>query len=213
MAREPVAGRVKSRLARSIGAVEALRFYRGAVRAVIVRLARQPFWQTLIAVAPDAALRSRAFPPHARLIKQGGGDLGQRMQRPMRQLPPGPVCVIGTDVPAIEVGDVRRAFRLLGAADMVFGPAADGGFWLVGARRRPRVIEPYAGVRWSRPATLAQVLANLSPHKVALTTGRSDVDEREDLQREGPYFARVVRPSQPPPSAIPGLVDQTATDR
>ena len=109
----------------------------------------------------------------------------------MRALPPGHVCLIGTDVPDISVADVRRAFRQLGDHDAVFGPAEDGGFWLVGLRRTPRVIDPYrGGVPWSRPDTLARTLANLSGGRVGFTTRHRDVDSAADLARNRGRYAR-----------------------
>ena len=198
MAKLPVAGQVKTRLARGIGASEALRFYRATARAVFGRLARQPFWETIVAVAPDAAVSSHAWPHLAprssRLVPQGRGDLGARMQRPMWKLGPGPICLVGTDVPDIDVDLVRQAFRRLGSHDAVFGPAEDGGFWLVGLRRRPRIIEPYAGVRWSHAATLSDVLSNLQSHRVGFTGRLSDVDDATDVVRLGGSIGRRVLP-------------------
>ncbi len=193
MAKLPVAGRVKTRLAREIGTAEATRFYRATLRAVVARLGRQPFWETLIAVSPDSGVASPMLPSRVCRIGQGSGDLGRRMHRPMRALPPGPVCVIGTDIPAIGVADVRRAFRALGSADAVFGPAEDGGFWLVGFRRRPRVVWPYANVGWSRPDTLAAVVANLDGLTIAATRRLWDVDSRADHRRLGGAHGRLVR--------------------
>ena len=192
MVRAPVAGRVKTRLARGVGVAEALRFYRTQSQAVIGRLARQPFWETILTVTPDCDRASRVWPSDVARIGQGGGDLGARMQRPMRTLPPGPVCVIGTDIPGISVTHIRRAFSVLGRRDAVFGPASDGGFWLVGMRRRPRVIAPYAGVRWSHAETLADVIANLAPDRVGFTATLHDVDEAADLVRVGGGLGRVV---------------------
>ena len=194
MVRAPVAGRVKTRLARGVGVAEALRFYRVQSRTVIGRLARQTFWQTLLTVTPDRDRASRVWPGDVVRVPQGGGDLGARMQRPMRTLPPGPVCVIGTDIPGIRVAHIRRAFSVLGRRDMVFGPASDGGFWLVGMRRRPRLVEPYAGVRWSHAETLADVIANLAPHRVGFTATLHDVDEAADLVRVGCGLGRMVMP-------------------
>lgn len=193
MARVPVAGRVKTRLARDVGTSEAIRFYRSAASALIARLAGLPFFETWITVTPDADASSRQFPLHVRRMGQGGGDLGRRMQSPMRQLPPGPVCVIGTDIPGIEVAHLRRAFRELGRRSIVFGPAEDGGFWLVGQRRRPRLLEPYAGVRWSQPDTLQRILASLNPRDVAFTDRRADVDTRDDLVRDQALIGRRTR--------------------
>ena len=193
MARLPVAGRVKTRLAREIGTAQATRFYRATSRAVIARLGQQPFWQTIVAVDPDRDTTSPMLPAGVRRMAQGGGDLGGRMQRPMRKLPPGPVCVIGTDIPAIRVADIRRAFRLLGRCDAVFGPAEDGGFWLVGMRRRPRMPWPYDGVPWSRPDTLAAVVANLAGLAVGFTTRLADVDTEADLKpTAGNFGCRVL---------------------
>ena len=56
---------------------------------------------------------------------------------------------------------IAAAFRLLGRHDLVFGPAEDGGFWLVGARRRPRLPPLFGQVRWSSPHALADTLADL----------------------------------------------------
>lgn len=192
MARLPVAGRVKTRLAREIGTAQATRFYRATSRAVIARLGQQPFWQTVVAVDPGSGVASPMLPGGVRRVPQGDGDLGARMHRPMQALPPGPICVIGTDIPSIRVADIRRAFRLLGRCDAVFGPAEDGGFWLVGMRRRPRTPWPYDGVRWSRPDTLAAVVANLAGLAVGFTTRLADVDTEADLQMTGGNFGRRV---------------------
>jgi rSAM/selenodomain-associated transferase 1 len=198
MAKVPIAGWVKSRLAHEVGVVRATMFYRVAMRNVIARLAAQPFWRTLVIVNPDHAATSRMLPPGVARSGQGRGDLGIRMQRPMRKLPPGPVCLIGTDVPDIAVADVRRAFRLLGSNDAVFGPAADGGFWLVGLKRLPRVIDPYKGrVPWSRNDTLDRTLANLTDQRVGFTARHHDVDTAADLAFNRGRYARRVVPLPP----------------
>lgn len=195
MAKLPLAGRVKTRLAREVGTVRATMFYRHAMREVVARLSRQPFWRTVLIVDPDSGAASSMLPEGPMRVGQGRGDLGVRMQRPMRRLPPGPVCLIGTDVPDITVADVRRAFRLLGGHDAVFGPAEDGGFWLVGLKRIPRVIDPYRGrVPWSRADTLGRTLANLSGVRVGLTTRHHDVDSAADLARNRGRYARRIPP-------------------
>ena len=113
----------------------------------------------------------------------------------MRVLPPGPVCLIGTDVPDISVADVRRAFRRLGDHDAVFGPAEDGGFWLVGLKRLPRVIDPYRGrVPWSRADTLERTLANLEGARVGFIATHHDIDSAADLALNRGRYARRVPP-------------------
>jgi glycosyltransferase A (GT-A) superfamily protein (DUF2064 family) len=113
----------------------------------------------------------------------------------MQGLPPGPVCVIGTDIPGVRAAHVRLAFRKLGGCAAVFGPAEDGGFWLVGQRRRPRLLEPYAGVVWSRPDTLAATLANLAGQRIGFTARISDVDGPDDLARQHHLLGRRVLPA------------------
>src|SRR4249920_3926098 len=75
MAKAPVAGAVKTRLAREIGVATATRFARQATAALLQRLARDPRWQTTLAVSPDAAVASRCWPPGIARIAQGRGDL------------------------------------------------------------------------------------------------------------------------------------------
>ena len=192
LAKLPVAGRVKTRLARDIGIVGATQFYRSTMRALLARVGHQPFWDTLVSISPDSGVASPMLPLNIRRMPQGNGDLGQRMHRPMRVLPPGPVCVIGSDIPAVRARDIRLAFRLLGSVDCVFGPATDGGFWLVGMRRRPCLIFPYRGVGWSQPDTLAQVQAGLGEQTVGLGTTLSDVDSGADLMVFGGTHGRLL---------------------
>ena len=181
-ARQPRLGAVKRRLAADIGAVAAHRFYRRTLRDVAWRLGRDRRWKTWLAVTPDSATDARGAwpaPPGTSIIGQGGGNLGARMARPLSDFPPGPVVIVGNDIPDIEVGDIAAAFGALGDNDLVFGPAADGGYWLVGARRRPMVPRHlFENVRWSSEHALADTLANVPPRcRVAVVAEHSDVDD------------------------------------
>ena len=102
----------------------------------------------------------------------------------MRQSPPGPVVLIGTDIPDLGARHIRAAFHALGDHDAVFGPAADGGYWLVGLRRRTLLRRIFRGVRWSTRHALADTLANLpAGAPVAMLEELADVDGPEDLLR------------------------------
>lgn len=160
-AKAPRLGTVKTRLAADIGWVAATAFHRNTIRRVLRRLGRDGRWQCWLAATPDGD----AFPWPAgwRVFPQGTGDLGQRMARPAQCLPPGPVVIIGTDIPDIRPAHIAAAFKALGGHDVVFGPAEDGGYWLVGFRRRPRTPEIFKNVRWSTEHALADTLANLDP--------------------------------------------------
>ncbi len=177
MAKEPRAGRVKTRLAGEIGVVPAAAFYRTTATAVIARLASDRRWRTTLALAPDTAIASPVWPQCRSRIAQGAGDIGKRMLRALAAMPPGPAVLIGTDIPAIKPAHIASAFRALADHDVVFGPAADGGFWLVGLARRRPPGNIFANVRWSHAATLSDVLANLAPGCAALINCLHDIDD------------------------------------
>ena len=186
MARAPRLGAVKRRLARDLGDLAAWRFYRMTVGRLLRELSADPRWRTWLALTPDRAARAGhgLWPATCTLLPQGPGDLGARMERLLRTLPPGPAVIVGSDIPDLRPVHVARAFRLLGRHDWVFGPAADGGYWLIGARRRrapPR--ETFAGVRWSSAHALADTLANLKGARIGFLEELHDVDSGADLAR------------------------------
>ncbi len=192
MAKVPVMGRVKTRLAREIGAVEATRFYRHALAAVLGRVARDSRWETSLAVAPDPGVASRALPASITRHAQGSGDLGRRMQRIMQHRAPGPLIIIGTDIPAITAAHIAAAFQALRGRDAVLGPAPDGGYWLVGLRRSPRILQPFRPVRWSSATTLTDTTANLAGCSIGHAARLSDVDTAADWHQFRNGFGRRV---------------------
>jgi len=186
--REPRYGVGKRRLARDIGDGAALRFERQMLALLLRRLGRERRWRLRLAVTPDRACRRRRlWPPCVPVTPQGPGDLGERMRRALAACPSGPAVLIGSDIPAVRAADIAAAFRLLGRCDIVFGPAADGGFWLVGARRCPRP-PPFGPVRWSSQDALADALANLPTRfSVAFAAGLADVDDGVAFRRLAPH--------------------------
>ena len=196
MAKSPVAGRGKRRLAAAIGAIQAMRFYRTCLAYTLMRLGRDRRWHALLAVTPDSDVQAAFWPLGIRRLPQGRGDLGARMQRLFQKLPPGPAIIVGSDIPAINASDIARAFRLLGGADAVFGRAPDGGFWLVGLRRSPRLLAPFARVRWSSPHALADTLGNLKGSRVAFAATLSDVDTEDDYRRMRRDWERLLPPKR-----------------
>ncbi len=183
MAKQPMAGRVKSRLAKDIGAVRASSVYRTLMTTTVRNLGRDERWQSWAAVTPDRSVYDYRWPPDLSPFGQGTGDLGTRMQRIFDTMPPGPVIIIGTDIPLITGSDIANAFRLLGANDVVFGPAGDGGYWLVGAKRTPRVPQIFGNVRWSGQHALADTVENCRGLKVGYAAERFDVDTVADYRR------------------------------
>ena len=187
-ARTPQFGRVKRRLAHDIGTPEATRFYRATLERQIGSMSNDPRWTVWLFVTPDTDTGHPAWRgavPPKQVRSQGRGDLGQRMLRPFQTLPPGPVILVGSDIPGMRPRHIARAFRLLGRHDLVFGPARDGGFWLIGARRiRAMPRDLFADVRWSTAHALADTRANIP---AAVSTGEADtlddIDTAADLWR------------------------------
>jgi glycosyltransferase A (GT-A) superfamily protein (DUF2064 family) len=109
------------------------------------------------------------------------------MRRALAQCPPGPVVLVGSDLPALRPLHIAEAFRLLGRHHVVFGPATDGGFWLVGVRRAPFLPDLFGPVRWSSPYALADTLANLPARiSVGFAATLDDVDDDASWRRLAP---------------------------
>lgn len=179
----PRLGAVKTRLARDIGRAAAWRFYRAEMASLLRRLGPMPGYRLELWVTPDEfALRGRFWPSRYLRFPQGQGDLGRRMARALDAGPSCPAILIGSDIPGISLAHIATAFAALRRRDAVFGPAKDGGFWLVGlpARRRAGVI--FDNVRWSSPHALRDSLANFPKSaRVAMATCLRDVDTGEDF--------------------------------
>ena len=182
-ANPPRVGRAKTRLARDIGPVGAWAFHRLMLARAVRAFGNDARWRCWLAVTADPGFAGVGPLDGIGLIAQGGGDLGRRMARVARALPPGPVVIVGTDSPGVTPGHAATAFRALGAADAVFGPAVDGGYWLVGLKRRPRFIDPFRNVRWSSAMALADTLANLGGRRWVLLEVLEDVDDGASYAR------------------------------
>jgi uncharacterized protein len=180
MAKEPVLGAVKTRLARGSTGTEAVRAYRTMLRQTVRRLGRDPRWRLVLAIAPGTALMSGALPGVTVRIAQEAGDLGARMQRALDTLrAQGPVVLIGSDIPNIVTRDIADAFHALASHDAVIGPSDDGGYWLIGLGRR-RHMAPFGQVRWSGPFALPDTISGLSGARIAQLRNLSDVDTAAD---------------------------------
>lgn len=188
-AKAPVPSRVKTRLAGQLGMRGAAQFYKKLLRRTLIianaaRLCPVDLW-----CAPDVrhgffvACR-RDYP--VRLRRQCTGDLGARMNQALnRTLADSHQAVlIGGDCVSLGAAELRTAFNLLAAGhDAVLGPAADGGYLLIGLRQRCPAL--FQGIAWSTPTVLVatrQRLRRAGMMWAELPTGW-DVDTPTDLRR------------------------------
>lgn len=177
-ARVPRLGTVKRRLARDIGDRAALQFHTATLIALLRALQACRRFDVVLAVTPDRA-RLR-LPVAVRQIDQGHGDLGRRMSRALARYRR--VALLGCDIPEADAADVRSAFRRLGSADAVFGPATDGGYWLIALGPR-RPWDLFGTTRWSSEHALADTLVQFRHHRVGFIRCLSDVDTAADYRR------------------------------
>ncbi|GJL94190.1 MAG: hypothetical protein DHS20C05_05950 [Hyphococcus sp.] len=184
----PRAGKVKTRLGAEIGMGRAAALFRIMTTHTIGELVKGD-WQTMLAVDPTHALTGwdNLWPPNLKRVAQGGGDLGARMGRVIDQAPPGPVVIIGADAPGLRTDHLRQAFQKLGGHDAVFGPAEDGGYWLIGLARRRSAPDLFHSVRWSTQHALDDTKASLpKDFSIAELMAMQDIDEANDLAVWGP---------------------------
>lgn len=181
-ARAPMLGGVKTRLAATIGDQRARDVYQRLSRKIISELAGAPQWKTFIAATPQPCLRHRMFASATAIVMdQGRGDLGDRMARALQTAGAGSTILVGTDIPGLNVQRIQEAFKLLAERDVVFGPAEDGGYWLVGSRKPDIVSRMFKSVRWSTEHALSDTLANLHNGRVGILTKLRDLDDFSDL--------------------------------
>jgi len=188
----PRQGAVKTRLAATLGAVEACAAYRLLVERLIRQLASLE--NVDLCFAPDDA-RSEIKPwaqPEWRLTAQGNGDLGWRLDRAFRRaFDEGAqrVVIIGSDCPEAGAHDIQAAWTALLSHDVVLGPATDGGYWLIGLRApQPQL---FVDIPWSTDKVLRETqehcrAAGLTTH---MLRELSDVDTEADWRR---FLAKLV---------------------
>ena len=159
LAKAPVAGLAKTRLAPALGARGAARLQRRLTRIALATALDAGVGPVTLWCAPDAGhryFRALRRACGVRCLPQPEGDLGARMHAAFaRHCAHGPALLVGTDCPALTPAHLRRAADALRAgAEAVFHPAEDGGYVLVGlARPRPALFE---GVAWSTERVMAQ---------------------------------------------------------
>jgi len=180
-AKWPEPGRVKTRL--GLAADVAARAAEAFLRDTLDRGSAVAARRVVVFAPADAGERFAGLvPPGWACEPQADGDLGDRLTAFFaRHLPTGEAVVaIGADSPTLPVEYIREAVGLLGDADVVLGPACDGGYYLVGLRGELPPL--FTGIDWSTAGVLAQTIAALAEPRwrVRLLSPWYDVDTPAD---------------------------------
>lgn len=185
-AREPVPGRVKTRLAKDVGIAAAAALYDLMLRHVVKSVISTQYDIVICKTPESGGACFEGIAPGAVIRDQPEGDLGEKMSgvfkaefaRGYRR-----ICIIGTDCPGITSSGILRAFELLGNFELVLGPSCDGGYHLVGLSVfHPELFEDIA---WGTDDVLSGTL------EIARSLGidygclavMADIDEIAGLKR------------------------------
>lgn len=196
-AKHPEAGKVKIRLAQAIGAVNAALAYKTMVEIVMrsTKPCNGEFTQVLYYDPPELREKFQSWLQISHLKPQSGGDLGERMKQALTQSleETEHAVLIGTDCIDVDRPLILKAFQDLEKADLVLGPAKDGGYYLIGCRQV--YPELFAGIDWGTERVFAQTLErarglNLS---TALLPELEDIDTGEQYGK----FGEKIRPDLP----------------
>lgn len=191
IAKEPVPGKVKTRLTPPYTPGQAARIAESALADTLDAVARTPAARRVLALdgRPGGWL-----PTGFDVVPQRGDGLDERLANAFSGAR-GPAVLIGMDTPQVTPAMLEEATSLLDDSDAVFGPADDGGFWLLGLREpRPGLLR---GVPMSRSDTGARQLERLRGLRVATLRTLTDVDTAEDAirvaaQAPGTRFAAAL---------------------
>jgi rSAM/selenodomain-associated transferase 1 len=189
-AREPVLGRVKTRLAADIGPAAALATYREllALTAATVAAAQIPatVWLAEAPTPPADPTQPRPeWPALPWRVQPPADSLGERMRHAFVEAfaaGAARVLIIGTDCPGLTADLLLRALDQLVTHDVVVGPAADGGYYLLGMSELQANL--FANKQWSTATVLADTLADAARLglRVAQLPTLADVDSARDLE-------------------------------
>jgi rSAM/selenodomain-associated transferase 1 len=190
MAKVPGLVPVKSRLHHSLTPEMATLLYRCFLLDRLDALAALPRIHPVVAFTPahGRRLMEALAPPGIRLVAQEGHDLGERLSNLLAALiadgHPGAMA-LDSDSPTLPMAHVLEAAEVLarGAAEVVLGPSEDGGYYLVGLRRRQAAL--FDGIPWSTDRVLDLTLekAGRLGLRVHLLPSWFDVDTESDLRR------------------------------
>jgi rSAM/selenodomain-associated transferase 1 len=181
-ARAPVLGRIKTRLALTVGAEAALQIHSELLERTLCVVTNVDGVDVELWLDGAGQLAAHGVPIHA----QGEGDLGQRMLAVIADVNRRgrSAIIVGSDCPVLDAGYVEAARdALMQGCDAVLGPVEDGGYILIGMSRP--IPELMVDMTWSTPTVYAETLARASALGLNVVSLRTlwDIDNAADLAR------------------------------
>lgn len=186
IAKYPEKGQVKTRI-KGISECERVALYERLLKRAMNRLGSLSGVDTFIAFAPETA-RDYFLPFGVKLIALHPGDLGECMYEAFKDvfhMGYSKAALVGADIPDLSPDVIRNAFEVLSDTDLVYGPASDGGYYLVGMKKLIRDV--FESVPWSSDQTLKKSIeqARRSGLTITFTKMLSDIDTIEDVRKAG----------------------------
>jgi len=177
-ARRPEISVGKSRLKNKIGRALGASFYYNNLLKTIVKINADKRINLKLCITPDSAIQDwpKSIFPRIKRLPQGTGDIGEKMGRVFSKSQKKTI-IIGSDIPDISSKIILNAWKKLYSSNIVFGPAEDGGFWLIGISQSKKIKGLFNNINWSQKNTLEQVKNNIHPaKKISFVTTLKDVD-------------------------------------
>ncbi len=231
MTRVPEAGRTKTRLIPALGPEAAAGLHQALIALTwetLTKLRQRQQCQIVVHYAGDEVEQLTRLMPTASLTPQAGHTLGDRMLKAIEDGTAAgaeSIVVIGTDSPELDDAILVSAFETLQSADVVLGPADDGGYYLIGMRRP--IPELFSGIEWGTSQVLAQTLQRCRQLnlRVKLLPVLNDIDEPDDLLicrgigpalsipllRSVPAKFSIIIPTLNEAQQLPGLLSEIAS--
>lgn len=187
IAKYPYKDNVMTRLRGVMPDEKRLELYESLLHSTLEKLGKVPGTDTFIAFAPGEA-EDYFLRFGARLIPLDRKDLGRGMFTAFKEVFNAgyrKAALVGADIPDLSVSIILDAFDVLSENSVVFGPAKDGGYYLVGMKKL--IKEVFENVPWSSEQTLEKSVlqAKSAGESVGFTRTLYDIDTAEDLKRAG----------------------------
>ena len=181
--RNPELGKVKTRLAKTIGNQKALQVYKDLLQHTMEQTQdldcdKYVFYDTDI--IEDDIWNPKYY--HKKV--QAQGDLGQKMQAAfdlLFDLGYQKCIVIGSDLFDLKMTIINKAFATLEKTETVLGPAEDGGYYLLGLKQKNKAV--FQNKAWGTATVFEATMNDLDPKKVHLLETLNDIDTIEDLEK------------------------------